>query len=259
MSGGKTPKKHDRSSPEEETECTISDVMAVLKRLEGKVGTLTEQQAAANAETRRLAQELADTRQKVVGLTAENVKLQEELNTTRAMLNSHIDSSQQQLQQLQVHISKAQAVERADNVMIFGLPEKEGSRADLKQRVAAELRAAGGLEADADVVEVNRVGDGTVQRPHPRPVRVHLASQAAKHKVFAAKRQLRTKKIFADADLTPFQLQLRKAQMAARAELAAAGKRPHWRGTELWYWDNGRKLKHGGGSGAASASHMAVG
>ena len=130
---------------------------------------------------------------------------------------------------------------RANNLVIFGLPEDTAQPERNLQDKVTELFPGSSSAPSAATLEVRRLG-----RPRegagvkPRPVLAKFVSSPAKHAALQHSKTLRARRIYLDTDLTPAQQRIRTAGRDRFAALKAAGEKPFWREERLFCYRQGR-------------------
>lgn len=130
---------------------------------------------------------------------------------------------------------------RANNLIIFGLPEDTAQPERNLQAKVTELFPGSSPTTSAATLEVRRLG-----RPRegagikPRPVLAKFVSNSAKHAALQHSKTLRARRIYLDTDMTPAQQRVRTAGRDRFAALKAAGEKPFWREERLFCYRDGR-------------------
>jgi hypothetical protein len=133
-----------------------------------------------------------------------------------------------------------QRQQRALNAVLKNFAGKEGeSPEDLQQRAVRELNSQ--LGVPVELAGAHRLPAKTLSRnyavvapPRPALLLLKFKSVEARSAVFRARAKLAGTAWGLDEDLTPLQQQQRKALQPQFLEARKAGKRPQWKGGELF-------------------------
>ena len=174
---------------------------AVLER--SLQGLKTElQEGLANT----LAAFKAETTQQVAEATQQAQVARQEAQSLRADLSA----VQDKYAGLESRVEGADRAARAANLVVHGLKEEEG---DVHAKICSMFPAVQG----SSIVEATRLGRPTgttgalAGTSRPRPVRVRFATVQAEHQALQAGKDLRSRQVYVDVDLTPLQQQAKRA------------------------------------------------
>ena len=197
---------------------TVGDLRPLLQQVQNTLSSFTE---TVNQNLVELRQELREERE------ARN-RVEEELRAER-------DAHRDQIKALQDAIEAMQRAQKANNMIMFGVPEGPGT----PRHQVESLFSPSSSTLTANILEVRRLGRASVSgtastNPRPRPMLVRFASLDAKHQAFRDSKRLRQEhRITLDDDLTPNQRANRDRLRPQFQELKEKGMRPAWRGDTI--------------------------
>ena len=145
------------------------------------------------------------------------------------------DANRDQVQALQATVEHMQRTLKANNLLMFGVPEEPGT---LRRQVESLFEPSPSA-LSVNILEVRRLGRAPVpgtasNSPRPRPVLVRFASSDAKHQAFRHSQRLRQEhRITLDDDLTPNQRANRDRLRPEFQDIKEKGLRPAWRGDKI--------------------------
>ena len=173
------------------------------------------------------------TTQQVEAVKVE-VMQQVQVNREEAQrLRADFSTLQDKYAGLESRVEGGDRAARAANIFIHGLTEEAG---DEHARICSMFPAV----QEAKIVEATRLGrpTGTTGRAgtnRPRPVRVRFANVQSKHQALQAGRDLRSRQVYVDVDLTPLQQQAKRAKRDRYLALKQQGLRPFWKAERLYF------------------------
>ena len=126
--------------------------------------------------------------------------------------------------------------QRANNLVLRGLPEAESAASPLISRVRSLIsNAAPGFNPHT-LDTATRLGR-TASSMGPRPVLLRFSSRSARGQALQAAKQLRSQRMYFDSDLTPGQQGVRREMKPTWDALKEANRRPFWRDELLRYFE----------------------
>lgn len=178
------------------------------------------------------AQSLAAAICKVQELVLECSRLTQFGETTFEQLQQQRITNSEQLEHLRRHSKR-------NNIVVFGVPESSlySTPAALAKHIQKVLFEAAPASQPTAVCNAFRLGKWRADQQKPRAILVELLSVSAKHVAFQASSRLRAAGIRLDEDLTPKQLQGRRALSYDFLRLKSRGYKPFFRGATLKYRD----------------------
>ena len=187
---------------------------------------------------RSLAAFRAETTQQVAEATQQAQVARQEAQRLRA----EFSALQDKYAGLESRVEGADRAARAANLVVHGLKEEEG---DVHAKICSMFPAVQG----PSIVEATRLGRPTATTgdlagtSRPRPVRVRFATVQAKHQALQAGKDLRSRQLYVDVDLTPLQQQAKRARRDHYIALKQQGLRPFWRAERIFFVRDGRVVE----------------
>jgi hypothetical protein len=182
-----------------------------------------------------MQQMLSSLTENVVELRRELKEEREARTRVEEELRAERDANRDQIKALQDALEAMQRAQKANNMIMFGVPEGPGT----PRHQVESLFPTSSSALTANILEVRRLGRAPVSgtastNPRPRPVLVRFASLDAKHLAFRDSKRLRQEhRITMDDDLTPNQRANRERLRPEFQELKEKGLRPAWRGDKI--------------------------
>ena len=176
-------------------------------------------------------------------LQEEIAKIKGEHQQEISRLRSEMEAQDNVVAQLQRAFEDRERQDRANNLVIYGLPEE--TERQVEDTVAALFPT--GSNTPMTIREARRLGKPREDRgaARPRPVLVRFQTLAAKHAALKLSKDLRGRKVYLDTDLTPSQRDTRRMKQDRFQELKSHGAKPFWRSERLFYYKNGVACEDG--------------
>ena len=228
-----------------------------LARLESTVQDLKDQLSQTTQDIKDKISSLETVQESLgVRLTAVEAK-QQDCQQPVEDLRAQVEALQVQFSQLQAQTkSRVESIDiqdKATSIMIFGLPEEGAADGRALHRAVCDelVHAAEGHNFQADsVMAVSRLGKPNPDSDRPRPAVIRCQTVADKHCAFKARPALKARGMRLDDYLTGAQMAARRAQQPAMEHLRQQpGANPHFRGSVLHHWVNGRPIPYSASSG----------
>ena len=165
-----------------------------------------------------------------------------DLRATVATLSTLVQEILTQTKQRDTNVEQAERTARRCNLRLTNLPETADALADAHKLFesmgcAVQLTQARRLGPSPGSYAAKVAGSGDAQTSKPRPIIVTMASFADKLCVLRSRKSLKDSPFSStgiDDDLTPLQLQMKRAVWPAYVEARKEGKKAYWRAHELF-------------------------
>ena len=208
-------------------------------------------QRAVNFEIATLKEDMAKERKahanEVQELKAALSAQRAQTGTQQAKLYTQVQVLERQVVVTGEAVDIQEKAARRNNIVIGNL--REGVEGFSAKAHAADLLQV----PQGTILEAKRLGAPRPQRARPRDMLVVFTDAANRASAFKQGASLRRKQVYLDIHLTPKQQATRWEKRARYTELRNKNCRPHWRGSDIWYYTaSGRLQMDGRGPGFSS-------